>query len=63
MQPRNYKIVGILWKPFNIIVSKANITAVTSDAVFHVFASFIFLSFTACQVVSMVTVWNSTGHF
>ena len=43
-------------------------TTVTGDAVFHAFASFIFLSnislmFTACQVVNMVTVWNSTGHF
>ena len=65
---RNYRIVGILWKPFNIILSKANITAVTSDAVFRAFASFIFLSnnsvlLTAYEVVKFVTVWNSTGHF
>ena len=68
LHARNYRIVGILWKPFKIILSKANITAVTSDAVFHAFASFIFLSntsvmFTACQVVNFVAVWNSTGHF
>ena len=40
----------------------------TSDAVFHAFASFIFLSnisvmFTTYQVVNFVIVWNSTGHF
>ena len=44
LHARNYRIVGILWKPFKIILSKANITAVTSDAVFRAFASFIFLS-------------------
>ena len=68
LHARNYRIVGILWKPFNIILSKANITAVTGDAVFHAFASFIFLSntsvmFTTFQVVNFVAVWNSTGHF
>ena len=68
LHARNYRIVGILWKPFKIILSKANITTVTGDAVFHAFASFIFLSnfsvmFTACQVVNFVTVRNSTGHF
>ena len=68
LHARNYRIVGILWKPFKIILSKANITAVTSDAVFHTFASFIFLSnisvmFTANEVVNFVNVWNSTAHF
>ena len=68
LHARNYRIVGILWKPFKIILSKANITAVTGDGVFHAFASFIFLSnisvmFTAYQVVNFVAVWNSTGHF
>ena len=68
LHARNYRIVVILWKPFNIILSKANILAVTSDAVFHAFASFIFLSnisvmFTAYQVVNFVVVRNSTGHF
>ena len=68
LHARNYRIVGILWKPFKIILSKANITAVTSDAVFHAFASFIFLSntsvmFIAYRVVKFVNVWNSTGHF
>ena len=65
LHARIYRIVGILWKPFN---SKTNITAVIGDAVFHAFASFIFLSnisvaFTTYQVVKFVTVWNSTGHF
>ena len=68
LHARNYRIVGILWKPLKIILSKANITAVTSDAVFHAFASFIFLSnisvlFTTYQMVHFVNVWNSTGHF
>ena len=67
LHARNYRIVGILWKPFKMILSKANITAVTSDAVFRAFASFIFLSnisvmFTAYQMVNIVTVRNSTGH-
>ena len=68
LHARNYRIVGIVWKPFEIILSKANITAATSDAVFHTFASFIFLSnisvmVTTNQVVNFVHVWNSTGHF
>ena len=68
LHARNYRIVGILWKPFNFILSKANMTAVTSDAVFHTFSSFIFLSnisvlFTTYQMVNFVNVWNSTGHF
>ena len=68
LHARNYRIVGILWKPFKIILSKANITAVTGDAVFHAFASFIFLSnisvmFTTFQVVNFVIVQNSTEHF
>ena len=68
LHARNYRIVGILWKPFKMILSKANITTVTGDAVFHAFASFIFLSnisvmFTTFQVVNFVTIWNSTGHF
>ena len=68
LHARNYRIVKFLWKPFNIILSKANMTAVTSDAVFRAFASFIFLSnisvmFTTYQMVNFVTVRNSTGHF
>ena len=68
LHARNYRIVGILWKPFKMILSKANITAVTGDAVFRAFASFIFLSnisvmLTAYQVVNFVTVRNSTKHF
>ena len=64
----NYRIVEILLKPFKIIFSKTTVTAVTSDAVFHAFASFIFLSnvsvlLTANEVVNFVKVWNSTGHF
>ena len=68
LHARNYRIVGILWRPFKVILSKANITAVTGDAVFHAFSSFIFLSnisvmFTTYQVINFVKVWNTTGHF
>ena len=66
LHARNYRIVGILWKPFKIILSKANIRPVTSDAVFHAFASFIFLSNTSVllatvQVLHVVYIHNSTG--
>ena len=68
LHARNYRPVGILWKPFKMILSKANVTAVTGDAVFHALASFIFLSnisvlFTALQVVNFVDVFNSTGYY
>ena len=68
LHARNYRIVGIVWKPFKTILIKANITAVTSDAVFHAFASFIFLSnisvlYTGYQVVNFVPVYNSSEHF
>ena len=68
LHARNYRIVGILWKPFKIILSKANMTAVTSDAVFHTFASFIFLSnisviSTANEVANFINIWNSTAYF
>ena len=41
---RNYRIVRVLWKPFKIILSKANVTEVNGDCVFRAFASLIFLS-------------------
>ncbi|CAI8015491.1 hypothetical protein GBAR_LOCUS9592 [Geodia barretti] len=66
LHARKYRIVEILWKPFKIILSKTNITGVTSDAVFRAFASFIFLSnisvmFASYQMVNFVTVYNSVG--
>ena len=62
---RNYRIVVILWKPFKIILRKANITAVTGDAVFHAFASLIFLSnilviYATIQVLQTSSISNST---
>ena len=68
LHARNYRLVAILLKPFKTILSKANITAVTGDAVFHAFASFIFLSnisvlFTTYQVINFLPVVNSTGHY
>ena len=66
LHARKYRIVEILWKPFKIILNKTKITAVTSDAVFRAFASFIFLSnvsvmFASYQMVNFVKVYNSVG--
>ena len=44
LHARNYKIIHILWRPFSFILNQINITTVTSDAVVHVFATFILLS-------------------
>ena len=68
LHARNYRIVKILWRPFKIILSKANITDVTSDAVFHAFASFIFLSnitvlFAMFQVLNATTIYSGTGQY
>ena len=67
LHARNYRVVGILWKPIKIIFSKANIRVMTGDAVFHTFASFIFLSnvsvmAAAYQLVNFTNVHNSTGY-
>ena len=44
LHARNYRIIHILCKPFNLILNKINITAVTGDAVVHDFATFILLT-------------------
>ena len=66
LHARNYKIVEIIWNPFRIILSKANITGVTSDALFRALASFIFLSnisvlFAAFQMTDHTHIYNSAG--
>ena len=66
LHARHVKIVRILFKPLNIIFSKANITALTGDAVFQAFASLIFLSnvsvlSTMSQLLHTTNVYNSTG--
>ena len=43
----NCRIIHIIWKPFSIILKKMKITTVTTDAVIHVFAAYIFLSATS----------------
>ena len=63
---RKYRILEILWKPFKIILIKADNTGMTSDVVFHAFASCIFLSntsvlFAALKLLNVVNVYNSTG--
>ena len=69
LHARNYRIVGILWKPFKIILSKANITEVTGDAVIHAFASLIFLPnttvlFATIQVMgAAINVYNSSNVY
>ena len=45
LHAKNYKFIRTLLKPFRFI--RTNISALTSDAVVHAFASFIFLSYTA----------------
>ena len=44
LHAKNYRPVHTIWKPFRLILKKVNIKTVTSDAVIHTFASFIFLS-------------------
>ena len=69
LHAKNYRMIGILWKPFKFIFTKANITEVTSDALFHALASFIVVSnnisvlITTYQFVNFSSVLNSTGHY
>ena len=57
LHARNYRIIHILWKPFSIVVNKLKITAVTSDAVIHAFATFILLSATTLSY-TVATIYN-----
>ena len=57
LHAKNYRIIQILWKPFSIVVNKLKITAVTSDAVIHAFATFILLSATTLSY-TVVTIYN-----
>ena len=47
LHARNYRLFHIIWKPFHIILSKTNITAVNTNAVIHAFATFVLVSSTA----------------
>ena len=47
LHARKYRLFHILWKPFKIILSKANITPVNTNAVIHAFATFVLVSSTA----------------
>ena len=65
LHARNYRIIQILWKPFTIFVNKLKITAVTSDAVIHAFATFILLSattlfYTVITIYESIDVYRST---
>ena len=66
LHARKVKIVDLLFKPFKIISSTANITAVTGDAFFQAFASLIFLSNISVlsallKSISTTNVYTSTG--
>ena len=62
LHARNYRIIQILWKPFSIVVNKLKITAVTSDAVIHAFATFILLSATTLSY-TVVTIYNPVAVY
>ena len=63
LHARKYRILEILWKPVKIILNKADMTAVTSDAVFHALASCIFAVLLAMsQLFNSINIYNSTGH-
>ena len=47
LHARKYSLFRILWKPFQIILSKANITPLNTNAVIHAFATFVLVSSTA----------------
>ena len=57
LHARNYRIIHILWKPISIPLKKLNITSVTSDAVIHTFATFIFLSSVYLTYI-LATLWS-----
>ena len=67
LHAKNCKIVRWVWRPFGFILTKVNITTVTSDAVFHAFATFIFLSNVSVlfskyyYVLNTTYVYNATG--
>ena len=68
LHAKNYRIVKVLWRPFKTILSKVNITAVSSDGVFRALASFIFLSNISVlsatyQVGGSISIYNSIGVF
>ena len=65
LHARNYRIIHILWKPISIPLKKLNITSVTSNAVIHTFATFIWLSasslsYTVYTLVCKNEVFKST---
>ena len=62
LHARNYRLVHILWKPFKIILSKTNITAVNTNAVIHAFATFILVSSTANVYILTVMVDFTNVH-
>ena len=62
LHARNFRIIHILWKPFSIVLSKTNTTAVTGDAVIQAFASFIFLS-NVKNLVTLGSVLYKTGVY
>ena len=59
LHARNYRIIHIVWKPFEIFLSKLKIMTVTSDEVFKAFATFIVLSASTLTYSVSVILTNS----
>ena len=68
MHSRNWRIVRIMCKPFELLLKKTNITiVVTSNAIFRAFASLFLLSnisviFEMLKLLQKILVHNSTGE-
>ena len=62
LHARNYRLFHILWKPFQIILSKTNITPVNTNAVIHAFATFVLVSSTANVYILTVMMGTFNVH-
>ena len=65
LHAKNYKVVRMFFKPFNIILKKTNTTVVTSDGLIRAFATFILLSstsnmFAMFTMTESVSMWRNT---
>ena len=62
LHARNYRIIRIFWKPFSPFVKKLKVTAVTSDAIIHAFATFILLSASTISY-NVAIIYNRTALY
>ena len=56
LHSKQYKVIDILFKPLGVVLKLTNGKAITSDAVIHTFASFLFLSSTKIFFVFMTII-------